>query len=153
MARMARLVVILGLVFGTGSAAGCGSSTTATTPSAVLTTDTFTGTISPLGTDSHTFTVNYGSAYSDASITVTSLATVANGTARAITVGVGFGTSNLGVCTRSASYSNAAAPLNTELPTSGAPFIAGLYCVQVFDNTDNPTVTEPLTYAITVKHY
>ena len=36
------------------------------------------------------FTVTYSSAYTDASITVTSLKTVANGTSQSITIGVGF---------------------------------------------------------------
>ncbi len=131
----------------------CSNNNTATTPSAVLATENLTGTISPLGTASNNFTVNYSAAYSNASITVTSLKTVADGTPQAITIGVGFGSTNLGVCTRSATFSNGAAPLNAELPTTGSPFIAGVYCVQIYDNPDSPTVTEPLTYAVTVKHY
>jgi hypothetical protein len=151
---MARGGLVLGLMLAVSTANGCGGTTAAAaSPSAVLSTDSFTGTISPLGAASHTFTVNYSGAYTNASLTVTSLTTVASAAAQAITVGVGFGTSNLGVCTRSSTYTNPAAPLNTELPTTGSPFIAGVYCVQVFDNPDSSTVTEPLNYAITVKHY
>lgn len=154
MHRIVLLGVTIGLLLGTGSMAGCGgSSPTVPTPTAVLSTEVFTGTIAPLGTASHPFTVNYAAAYSDASITVTALATVGNGTPQSITIGVGFGTTNLGVCTRAAGYSNVAAPLNTELPTSGTPFIAGLFCVQLFDNPAVPTVTEALSYSITIKHY
>jgi hypothetical protein len=134
-------------------AVSCSNNSSAAAPSPVLATEDFTGVISPLGTDSHTFTVNYTSAASNASITVTTLTTVANNTAAAITVGVGFGTVNVGLCTRDPGHSNPAAPINTELPTTDAPFGPGLYCVQVFDNPNAPTVTEPLNYKITVKHF
>ena len=144
----------LGIVlFSCVAAASCNQSATMVTPSPVLATETFTGTINPLGSVSHSFTVTYASANSDASITVNSLVTVTSGSAQAITIGVGFGTLNVGVCTRATAYTNAAAPLNTELATSGSPFAAGSFCVQVFDNPDAPTVAEPLTYSITVKHY
>jgi hypothetical protein len=110
----------------------------------------FTGTINPLGTASHSFTVAYAGG-SNASITVNSLVTVANQTSQAITIGVGFGTLNLGVCTPA--ITNPAATIGTELPTSTSPFGNSTYCVQVFDNPAAPTVPEPLTYSITVKHY
>ena len=153
-----RRMVHVGIGIAALLSAACGSgnsttSSTATSPSPVLTTDTFTGTISPLGTAANTFTVNYAGAYSNASVTVTSLTTAAGALPQSITIGVGFGSTNLGVCTRSASFTNPAAPLNTELNTNGTPFIAGTYCIQVFDNPDAPTVTEPLNYALTVKHY
>jgi len=155
MRHRAWLIACAGLFITVGVAACGGSNNPAapTTPAAVLATETFTGTISPLGTAFNSFTVNYAGSNSDASITVTSLTTVASGTPQAITIGIGFGTVNLGVCTRSASYTNPAAPLNTELTTTGMPFSAGSFCVQVFDNTSAPTVTEPLNYSITVKHY
>jgi hypothetical protein len=137
--------MLLGLV------AGCGSSPTA--PTATLVTETFTGTLSPRGLSFHTFNVNYDAAYSDASVTVTRLVTVADGTEQPITVGVGFGTVSVGACTRAAILTNAVAQYNTELPTNGSPFLAGPYCIAVFDNLDAPTVTEPLTYTLTVKHY
>lgn len=132
-------------------AAGCGDSPTA--PTATLQTETFTGTLTPLGLSSHVFTVEYGYAYSDASVTVTRLATVADDSERPISVGVGFGTVNVGSCTRAAALTNATAPYNVELPTNGSPFVANTYCIAIFDNTDAPTVTEPLTYTIVVKHY
>jgi hypothetical protein len=132
---------------------GCNKQSETTTPSPVVATDTFTGVIGPLGSASHTFTVTYSSAYTDASVTITSLKTVANGTAPSITIGVGFGTTSVGVCTKAAALTNGTAPLNTELPTTGGVFGPGTYCVQLFDNPDAPTVTEPLNYAISVKHY
>ena len=155
MRRTARLTARTGLVIGLGLAQACGGSTATapSTPAAVLTTETFSGTIVPLGTASHTFTVNYAAANSDASVTVTSLTAVSTGAAQTTTIGLGFGTPNLGVCSRATNYTNPTAPLNTELLTNGMPFIAGSFCVQIFDNTSSPTVTEPLNYSLTVKHY
>lgn len=154
--RAAPLAILAGLICGAAAVTGCnGSSTpapTAPAPTPVLATDSFAGTIKPLGADSHPFTVVYSAGTSDASINITSLTTVANATPEAITIGVGFGTLSLGVCTLS-SIQNPAAPVNTELPTSTGPFIAGQYCVEVFDNPAAPTVPEPLNYTLTVKHF
>jgi hypothetical protein len=78
-------------------AAGCGSSSpTAPVADPTVVSDTFTGTINPLGTDSHTFTVGYAGGTSNASVTVVALATVANQTPQTITIGVGFGSLNQG---------------------------------------------------------
>jgi hypothetical protein len=115
--------------------------------------DTFTGTIGPQGTVSHTFTVRYEVGYTDASITVTSLTSAANGTPAGITIGAAFGNINQGVCTRAPSYTSPVTLLNEEVPTRDAPFINGAYCVQLFDNPDAPTVKEPLNYSLTVAHY
>jgi hypothetical protein len=153
MARLTAALFLTGGVVLFSSCGGSNNSSTATIPSAVLSTETLTGTLTPLGSASNNFTVNYAGGYSNASVTITSLTTVTGGIPQSITVGVGFGSTNVGVCTRSATYTNVAAPLNTELPTTGAPFIAGIYCVQLFDNPDSPTVLEPLNYTITLKHY
>jgi hypothetical protein len=149
LSRTLGVIAVIALL--TGGAAACGDSPTA--PSAELTTETFTGTLAPRGLSFHTFTVNYSFAYSDASVTVTKLTTVADGTEKQITVGVGFGTISVGACTRAAALTNPTAAYNTELPTNGSPFLAGTYCVAIFDNTDAPTVTEALTYTLVVKHY
>lgn len=130
---------------------GCGDSPTEPTPT--LATETFTGTLAPLGLVHHEFNVDYAGGYSDASVTVTRLASVADGTDKAVTVGVGFGTLSVGICTRAAAFTNPVAPLNTELPTTGGAFRQGRFCIAVFDNTDAPTVAEPLAYTIVVKHY
>src|SRR5262245_39925681 len=95
--KTARFAGILGLIGFIITSAGCNStsnSSTATTPSPVLASDNLTGTITPLGTASNTFTVNYNAAYTNASITVTSLTSVATGAAQSMTIGVGFGSSN-----------------------------------------------------------
>ena len=150
---LCRLALSASVVLGTGCGGSDSDTTTPTSPSAVLATETFTGTINPLGSASHTFTVTYATAYTNASMTITTLATIASSETQPTTIGVGFGTTNVGVCTRSANFTNAAAPLNTELATNGAPFIAGTYCIQLFDNAESPTITEPVAYSVTVKHY
>jgi len=118
-----------------------------------LTTEVFTGTISPLGTSHHPFTVSYAVTFTDASLTLTNLSAVSNGSVPAITVGLAFGSLSAGVCTRAPSYTRVAVSVNQELPTVDQPFSAGVFCVQIFDNLDKPTVTEPLNYSLTVRHY
>jgi hypothetical protein len=129
-------------------AVSCGSST-APTPAEIS--NVFTGTITPLGTSPQTFTVQYSGGATDASIEITSLTTVANGTPVSITIGTAFGDLQLGVCTPY--ISNPATPLLTVESTSGEPFTAGTYCIQIFDNPAAPTVTVPLNYSVTVTHY
>ena len=115
--------------------------------------DTFTGVITPLGESSHTFIVNYTVGYTDADVTVTSLTAVSNGAPQAITIGVAFGNIAGGVCTKAPSYTNPVTQLNTVVRTEDVPFLAGPFCVQIFDNPAGPTVTEPLNYSLTVRHY
>lgn len=124
------------------------------TPSNIptLTTEIFTGTINPLGSSSHTFTVQYESGRTDASMLVTSL-TAADGSPRSVTFGLAFGNTSAGVCTRAPSYSNAVTILNQELPTGDQPFLPGPFCVMIYDNPAAPTITEPLNYSLTLKHY
>ncbi len=149
MRSAARLSVILTLVV---SAGACGKKLG---PSEIPTvsTEVFTGTLNPLGASHHGFTVNYVPNTTDASMTLTSLTTVADGSVPAITVGLAFGNLNGGVCARAPSYTRVAVSVGQQLPTVDQPFPAGLFCVQIFDNPDNPTVTEPLRYSLTVQHY
>ena len=146
--RAARAVLAAGFVLMIGGLAGCRSN--GPTPNEVS--DSFTGVLAPLGTNSHNFTITLTS-FSDASITIDTLTSVATGAAQTITVGVGFGNLNTGTCARLAGLTNTAAPINVELATTGLPFAAGTFCVQIFDNPDAPTVTEPLNYKLTVRHY
>ena len=70
--------------------ASCGDSPTAPTP--VQQTETFTGTLQPLGTDYKTFAVVFTQSATDLSVVVSSLTTVANSApVTGITIGVGFG--------------------------------------------------------------
>jgi hypothetical protein len=143
-----RLGILLG-TFVLAFVAGCGNKNTS--PSPVLTTETFSGTVAMQGTSNQNFTVNYQLGYSDAAAKITSLKTVANGTDVNKTIGVGFGTIAFdGGCSRSATYTANAATINQLLTASGIFFGPTVYCVQVFDAG---TLTEPVVYTIEVQHY
>src|SRR6185503_16048305 len=90
---------------------GCGSPSQ---PDPVQKTETFNGTLQPLGVDFKTFSIVYAQGTSDLSITVNSLATVANSTpVTGITIGVGVGTVSGSTCTMQ--IQAPAANLNQEL--------------------------------------
>ncbi len=131
---------------------GCGSSTA---PTPVATSETFTGVLQPLGVDFKTFTIG-AQGPTDLSITVNSLNTVAASTpVTGITVGIGIGTVSGAVC--AVQVQNPAAVLGQELfAPNGAT--AGAYCVQISDCPTGSTgcastLTEPVNYSMTVKHY
>jgi len=142
----------LALAIAVLAATSCGkSSTTTTAPTPVLVTDSLVGTVQVLGVDTKPFSVQYPYAYTEASITVTSMKSVATGAAidPATTIGVAFGTILAdGTCSRS-SIAEPATMLNQE-KVSPAVFLNGLYCMQIFDSG---TLLEPINYAITLKHY
>jgi hypothetical protein len=126
--------------------AGCGGSATAPTP--VAKTEAFTGTLQPLGSDFKTFTIT-AQGVTDLSVTINTLVTVAPpGTAvTGITIGVGFGSISGSTCVLQ--VQNSAAAIGQELfaPSGASP---GTYCVQIFDVS---TLTEAVTYSLTLKHY
>ena len=133
---------------------GCSGSPT--DPDPVLQTEVFTGTLQPLGTDFKTFTIVFAQQPTDVSVTVNSLTTVANPTpVTGVTIGVGFGVVSGSTC--SMQIQAPAATLSQELfAPQGAS--AGTYCVQIYDcptGTSNcsSTLTEAVTYSMTVKHY
>ena len=131
-----------------------GSSPTAPTP--VPQTETFTGTLQPLGVDFKTFAVAYAQGSTDLSVIVNSLTTVASSTpVTGITIGVGFGAVSGSSCVLQ--VQTPVANLGQELfAPNGAS--AGSYCVQIFDCPTGATgctslLTEAVTYSMTVKHY
>jgi hypothetical protein len=137
------------------AAPGCGDSNPAA-PTPVQQTEIFTGTLQPLGVDFKTFTIAYSQAPTDLSVTVTSLTTVANATpVTGITIGISFGTVSGSTC--APQIQAPMAPLNQELfAPNGAS--AGSYCVQISDCPTGATgctstLTEAVTYAMTVKHF
>jgi len=147
-ARLATLGLVLLLC-----SSACGS---ATAPDPVLQTETFTGTLQPFGTDFKTFTIAYTQSTSDLSVSVDSLKTVADGTPiTGITIGVGFGAVSGSTC--SLQVQTATATLNQELfAPNGAS--SGAYCVEIYDcpagtTGCSSTLTEPVTYSMTVRHY
>ena len=131
-----------------------GSNPTAPTP--VLQTETFTGTLQPLGLDVKTFAVVYAQSTTDLSVIVNSLTTVASSApVTGITIGVGFGAPSGSTC--SLQIQTPVATLGQELfaPNGASP---GTYCVQIFDCPTGATgctslLTEAVTYSMTVKHY
>ena len=134
--------------------AACGGSPTA--PDPVLQTEALTGTLQPLGVDFKTVTVAYTQGATDLSITVNSLATVADATpVTGITVGLGIGTVSGSTC--AVQLNAPAAPLGQELfAPNGAS--AGTYCIQISDCPTGATgctstLTEAVNYRMTVKHY
>jgi hypothetical protein len=134
--------------------AACGDSPTAPTP--VQQTETFTGTLQPLGVDYKTFTIVYTQAATDLSVAINTLTTVATTTpVTGITMGVGFGTVSGTTC--SLQIQTPVAALGQELfAPQGAS--AGAYCVQIFDCPTGTTgctsnLTEAVSYSMTVKHY
>lgn len=132
-----------------GFLAGCKKDPVIPTP--VLETQEFTGTLSPGGTNIHTFTVSFAYSGTDASVTLKSL-TGPSG-AVSTTIGLGFGTLGFdGSCTRSSAATVAAANIGQEYATSGGLFGAGNYCISVFD-AGTLAAVGALNYAITVKHY
>ena len=134
-------------------ATGCGSTTA---PDPVLQTETFTGTLQPLGLDFKTFSISYSQSTTDLSVSIDSLKTVASAApVTGITMGIGFG--NVSGTTCSLSVQTPTAALAQELfAPNGAS--SGTYCVQIFDcptgtSGCSSTLTEPVTYTLTVRHY
>jgi hypothetical protein len=134
-------------------AAACGSPTA---PTPTLQTETFNGTLQPLGLDFKTFTIGYTQGSTDLSITVNGLTSVANATAvTGITIGIGVGSVSGSSCVLQ--IQTPAATLGQELfAPNGAS--AGSYCVQIFDCPSGATgctstLTEAVNYTMTVKHY
>lgn len=133
--------------------AGCGS---ATAPDPVIQSETFSGTLQPLGTDFKTFSIAYTQGTTDLSVSVDTLKKVSDGSAvTGITIGIGFGTVSGTTC--SLQVQTPVAALAQELfAPSGAS--AGAYCVQIYDCPTgttgcSSTLTEPVTYSMTVRHY
>ena len=149
-----RLVVVTPCAILLGLAGACGGSPTA--PEPVLQTENLTGTLQPLGVDFKTITVAFTQGATDSSITITSLATVANATpVTGITIGLGIGTVSGATC--AVQLQAPAAVLNQEMfAPNGAS--AGTYCIQLSDCPTGATgctstLTEAVTYRMTVKHY
>ena len=152
--RPARFSLIASYAILLSLAAGCGASPTASEP--VLQTQTFTGTLQPLGLDFKTFTIAYALGTSDLSVIVNSLTTVAGTTpVTGITIGLGLGAPSGATC--SLQLQTAVAGLGQEMfAPNGAT--AGNYCVQISDCPTGSTgcastLSEAVTYSITVKHY
>jgi len=134
----ARLSLRWGAVAAALAFAACGgsSTTTATSPTAPTTTDTFTGTLGAGGVDLHNFTVSQAG-----TITVTLASVAPQGT---ITVGLGLGQPSGTACSL-ISTDETARMGSVEQGTVGV----GSYCVEIYD-LGNVQASD--TYTITVNH-
>ncbi len=132
---------------------GCGS---ATAPDPVIQSETFTGTLQPLGSDYKTFNITYTQGTTDLSVSVDTLKKVSDGSAvTGITIGVGFGAVSGSTCAMQVQTPTAALAQELFAPNGAS---AGSYCVQIFDCPTgttgcSSTLTEAVTYSMTVKHY
>jgi hypothetical protein len=131
----------------------CGGSPTSATP--VPKTETFTGTLQPMGIDFKTFTITYTQGTSDLSVTINSLTTSAGTPVTGITIGIGFGLPSGAACSLQIQAPDASLGQELFAPNGAS---AGTYCVQIYDCPTgatgcSSTLTEPVTYAMTVKHY
>ena len=132
--RSLSLIVAVALAF---SAAACGDDATPTSPT-VTVTDDFSGTLVPLGTNTHTFTVKAAGTVSVMLNTVAPLATLAIG----VSIGSWDGT-NCGVLA-----ANGNARVSTTSVLSGTANPAN-FCLQVYDSGN---LTGDITYALQVTH-
>lgn len=115
----------------------CGSSTpVSATPSI---TDTFSGTVQPLGSDSHNFTV---SQFGEVDVTLT-----AAGPPPTIQVGLGVGSVANNVCSPGSIGSTTAQASSTAILTGNLS--PGTYCVTV---ADTGNLQAAITYTVTVLH-
>lgn len=151
---IARLPLVLFVLACTGAVAAC-SSKVGPSNIPTLFSETFTGTLNPLSSSSHEFRVRYEVGYTSGTIALLSLRRVSNDQPVSISVGVAFGNTPGagGTCTRTTGYASPVTFVNQYVPTTDAPFAPGLFCVQIYDNPDAPTVPEPLTYTLLVEHY
>ena len=148
-----RLALIASVAISVSFGAACGSPAA---PTPTLQTETFSGTLQPLGLDFKTFSIAYNQGASDLSITVNSLATVASTTpVTGITIGIGVGSVSGSSCALQIQATAAAIGQELFAPNGAS---GGTYCVQISDcptgtSCCSSTLTEAVNYSLTVKHY
>jgi hypothetical protein len=119
-------------------AAACGDPATpaAPTPVPATVTETFNGTLSVAGNNTHAFTVAQ----------VGALRVIVDNVSPSAVVGVGVGAPAAAVC-NVVEHANAVAGATVQL--SGNATVAGTFCVSVYDVGN---LVEPVNYTITVVH-
>ena len=110
----------------------------APTPVAPTITETFSGTLLQLGTNSHQFTINQ---IGGIRVSLTKIDPSA-----AVSIGVGTPSTTSGTCL---AISNLTAVASVGVQISGTATLTGSFCVAV---TDVGNLVEPVTYEITVLH-
>ena len=148
--RLLAVAAIVALIVPASS--GCNKAQTVPTP--VLSTDTKTGTVAVGGSDSKGFNINYAYSNTDAVITLKGLTSVASGSAVTTTLGLAFGQPLFdGTCSKATQYTINAAVIGTPYSTNGAaPFLAGPYCIVVFD-AGTLTDIGAVNYTVDIQHY
>jgi hypothetical protein len=141
-----RFIVASAVAAIVAAVSGCGGSSNSTNvvaPSATVTTETFTGTLQPLGFKIHTFTVTTPG---QLAVTMT-----AAGPPPTITMGLGIGNPDAsGNCIfLSGGTTNQAVASTTTPQLSGALTSSGQYCVEI---ADIGNALGPITYSIAVSH-
>ena len=119
-----------------------GPSTAPSSPPLAPTNDTFTGTVSVGGSDSHQFVVKLSNGLVSATLT-------AAGPPATIAMGLAIGAVSGGTCTLIPNGSIIASASATP-QLSGTNFQSGTYCVAVFDVGNQ---TADINYSVTVAHY
>jgi hypothetical protein len=142
MKKLRLIVLLTGLIPSLGACNNGGSSTTA--PAAPTKTDTFTGTVQVLGSDSHNFT--------EAQAGEVDVSLTAAGPPATISMAVAVGNGG----TDASGNSTCSYASTSEIPLQAAPGIAfnfvvnpGTYCVNV---RDYGNATQPVSYIIVVAH-
>jgi len=133
-----------------GLSISCKNNTTI--PTATLATETKSGTVAVLGTDTQKFTVNYTYDYTNASVQLKTLTSVATGANVTTPIGLAFGSVNSfdGTCVKS-TYATPNAVIPDSPHITDAVFLGpSTYCIQVYDGG---TLTEAVNYTITIQHY
>jgi hypothetical protein len=110
----------------------------APTPAVPTITETFSGTLLQLGSNSHQFTVNQ---IGGIKVSITKIDPSA-----AVSIGVGTPSTTSGTCL---AISNLTAVASAGVQISGTATLIGNFCVAV---TDVGNLVEPVTYEITVLH-
>jgi hypothetical protein len=110
----------------------------APTPAAPTVTETFTGTLLQLGSNSHPFSVQQ---IGGIKVSITKIEPSA-----AVSIGIGTPSTASGTCL---AISNLTAVASEGTQISGTATLAGSFCVSV---SDVGNLVEPVTYSITVLH-
>src|SRR5438309_8660791 len=135
---MSRIIVVVFCVALIASACTDPVAPPAPTPVVPTVTDTFTGTLSPLATNSHPFVV---SAIGGVKVTLTTVDPPVK-----LAIGIGTPSTTTGTC---AVITSTITVPSTTPQLSGTATIAGNYCVAV---SDPGNVTDTAAYTITVLH-
>jgi len=138
---MKRLALFVVVAF-TAACGGSSTSPTTVSSNSTVTTETFTGTVQPLGTNVHTFTVT-----TPGSVTVTMTAA---GPPPTISMGLGVGNPNsAGNCIFLSGGTTTAIASATTPQLQGTLASSGAYCVAIGDIGN---AAGPIAYSVTVSH-